>query len=58
MKRRLFLQISLVLAVLLAASGLSYATPYDFGGQTVVIQHNMTFDRLYGENPEGLAHLD
>lgn len=56
--RFLLTSICLVVVGLLAAVGLSSAEPYDFGGQTVVIQHNMTFDRLYGDNPEGLAHLD
>lgn len=49
--------LTLVFCVLL--TGFVYAqNVYDFGGATVKIWHSLSYDRLYSDNPEGLAHLD
>lgn len=46
-----------LLVVLLSSAALAQ-TVYDFGGKTVKIQHNLTYDRLIAEDPEKLAWLE
>jgi len=49
---------STVLVVVLFTGIVQAQTIYDFGGETVWIWHNQTYERMYGDNPEGVAHLD
>lgn len=55
--KRLSILFILSLVVLLG-SGVVFAAQYDFGGQVVKIQHNVTYDRQFENNPEQLARLN
>lgn len=55
MKRWVIFTITAALMLLSCSS--VFAEVYDFGGQVVKLQHNVTFDRQFENNPEQLARL-